>query len=263
MHEVSFEEALEFIRSADARYQREAYLFVREALDHTQKTMGRDGRGRIRHVTGQELLAGIRDYALTQFGPMAMMVLEEWGIHSCQDFGEIVFNMVETGGAASFSAGEIKDLCSFSLKLLGQNDPVSKFLWDQLSETARRELLSHPNSKALETVLLNELNRIIRLQPIYDPARFAGVALSHQATALLGSKLQGLQLARLNRLLIEEAYPQEIAKSPGLLAKTEQDSRADFEEGYDFYEAFRRPFLPVAKQKARGSEPAPAPSSQN
>jgi uncharacterized repeat protein (TIGR04138 family) len=97
MHEVSFEEALDLIRDKDHRYAREAYLFVREALDHTQKKIAKESRGRIRHVTGQELLAGIRDFALLQFGPMAMFVLEEWGIHACGDFGEIVFNMVDIG----------------------------------------------------------------------------------------------------------------------------------------------------------------------
>ena len=71
MHEVSFEEALAKIQAKDPRYQRDAYLFVREALDHTQKTIAKDPRGRIRHVTGQELLAGIREFALEQFGPMA------------------------------------------------------------------------------------------------------------------------------------------------------------------------------------------------
>jgi uncharacterized repeat protein (TIGR04138 family) len=95
MHEVSFEEALVKIRAKDPRYHRDAYLFVREALDYTQKTIGKDPRGRIRHVTGQELLAGIREFALQQFGPMSKTVLEEWGVHSSQDFGEIVFNMVE------------------------------------------------------------------------------------------------------------------------------------------------------------------------
>jgi uncharacterized repeat protein (TIGR04138 family) len=95
MHEISFEEALAKILAKDPRYQREAYFFVREALDHTQKTVGKDARGRIRHVTGQELLGGIRDFALQQFGPMARTVLEEWGVHCCADFGEIVFNMIE------------------------------------------------------------------------------------------------------------------------------------------------------------------------
>ena len=90
MHEVSFEEALELIRARDPRYSREAYLFVREALDHTQKVIGRDNRGTVRHVSGQELLGGIRDFALNQFGPMAKTVLEEWNVRTCGDFGEIV-----------------------------------------------------------------------------------------------------------------------------------------------------------------------------
>lgn len=131
MQEVSFERALELIRAKDPRFENEGYAFVREALDHTQKTIGKGAR--VRHVTGQELLEGIRDFALAQFGPMAMMVLEEWGIRSCQDFGDIVFNMVDIG----------------------------------------------------------------------------------------------------------------------LLAKTEKDSRADFAVGYDFYDAFRKPFLPHSKQKSR------------
>jgi uncharacterized repeat protein (TIGR04138 family) len=46
-------------------------------------------------VSGHELLEGIRLYALQQFGPMARTVLEDWGIRACEDFGEIVFNMVE------------------------------------------------------------------------------------------------------------------------------------------------------------------------
>ncbi len=95
MHDISFEEALDTVVQRDPRFHRDAYLFVREALDYTQKTVAKDRRGRSRHVSGQELLAGIRDYALQQFGPMAMMVLGEWGIHTCADFGEMVFNMVE------------------------------------------------------------------------------------------------------------------------------------------------------------------------
>jgi len=95
MQEISFEEGLERIRAKDPRYPHDAYRFVREALDHTQKTSGKDSRGRPRHVSPQELLQGIREHALAQFGPMVMTVLSEWGIRSCQDFGEIVFNMVE------------------------------------------------------------------------------------------------------------------------------------------------------------------------
>src|SRR5215470_11219921 len=96
MHEASFEEGLELILEKDLRYQRDAYLFVREALDFTQKTASKEGREG-QHVTGQQLLSGIRDFALAQFGPMAITVLEEWGITRCEDFGEIVFNIVEEG----------------------------------------------------------------------------------------------------------------------------------------------------------------------
>lgn len=97
MQEAAFEEKLELILKKDSRYHRDGYLFVREALDHTQNTIIKENRGSLRHVSGQELLDGIRNFALAQFGPMAITVLEEWGIHNCQDFGEIVFNMVEVG----------------------------------------------------------------------------------------------------------------------------------------------------------------------
>jgi uncharacterized repeat protein (TIGR04138 family) len=95
MQEPTFEDGLELILSKDNRYHRDGYMFVREALDHTQKAIVKENRGTLRHVTGQELLSGIREYALSQFGPMTVTVLSEWGIRNCQDFGEIVFNMVE------------------------------------------------------------------------------------------------------------------------------------------------------------------------
>jgi uncharacterized repeat protein (TIGR04138 family) len=108
MQEASFDGVVEQIRGKDPRYAKDAYIFVREALDHTQKihlkamrhAAGRikiEGEAPIRHVTGQELLDGIRTYALQQFGPMVPTVFEEWGLHECADFGEIVFNMVEIG----------------------------------------------------------------------------------------------------------------------------------------------------------------------
>jgi len=89
----------------DPRFQRDAYLFVREALDFTQKNVVKENREPVRspagqeekHVTGQELLEGIRGLALKEFGPMTITVFEEWGVRSCGDFGEIVFNMVNTG----------------------------------------------------------------------------------------------------------------------------------------------------------------------
>ncbi|HEX9048587.1 MAG TPA: Minf_1886 family protein, partial [Verrucomicrobiae bacterium] len=97
MQEVNFDEVVERIMTQDPRYAREAYLFTREALDFTQKLISKENRGSVRHVTGQELLEGIRQFALQQYGPMTATVLDEWGIRECRDFGEIVFSMVESG----------------------------------------------------------------------------------------------------------------------------------------------------------------------
>ena len=97
MHGIDFNEELDKIVAKDPRFTREAYLFVREALDHTQKMIGKPAKDddAPRHVSGQQLLDGIRDYAVQQYGPMALTLLNEWGIRRCEDFGELVFNMVE------------------------------------------------------------------------------------------------------------------------------------------------------------------------
>ena len=97
MQEINFDEAVELILTRDPRFARDAYTFVREALDYTQKIIGKETHGQIRHVSGQELLDGIRQFALQQFGPMVVTVFEEWGVSHCRDFGDIVFNMVEIG----------------------------------------------------------------------------------------------------------------------------------------------------------------------
>ena len=90
-------EVLDRILKKDKRFHRDAYVFLGEAVDFTQKAIGKANKGKVRHVTGQELLAGIRAYASEQYGPMAMMLLDEWGIKRCEDFGDIVFNLVEHG----------------------------------------------------------------------------------------------------------------------------------------------------------------------
>jgi uncharacterized repeat protein (TIGR04138 family) len=95
MQEPNFDQVLETILARDPRYPREAYLFLREALDFTQKNISKENKDTVRHVTGQELLEGIREYALAQFGPMTLTVFEEWGVRRGEDFGEIVFNLVE------------------------------------------------------------------------------------------------------------------------------------------------------------------------
>lgn len=92
------------ILERDARYKTGAYLFVREALDHTVRQLEKP-----RHVSGPELLEGIRQYALAQYGPVAKRVLHEWGISECIDFGHIVFNLVNEGLLGKTNEDSIED----------------------------------------------------------------------------------------------------------------------------------------------------------
>lgn len=95
MEKLNFEEIVERIVALDPRYKREAYDFLREALDFTQKEAAREKDEKERHVTGQQLLEGVRGYALKEYGPMALTVLAEWGITRGEDIGELVFNLID------------------------------------------------------------------------------------------------------------------------------------------------------------------------
>ena len=98
MQDSEFAEIVSLICKDDPRYGRRAYEFVRLGLDHTVKELRRKDASRAersRHVSGRELLEGLRAFALDQFGPMAKTVLNSWGVQRCRDFGEIVFNLIE------------------------------------------------------------------------------------------------------------------------------------------------------------------------
>lgn len=98
MQDIEFSEIVGLICKEDPRFDRKAYNFVRQALDHTVKEVKRrqpERTGKSQHVTGAELLNGIRDYALDQYGPLAKTVLTSWGVKRCSDFGDIVFNLIE------------------------------------------------------------------------------------------------------------------------------------------------------------------------
>jgi uncharacterized repeat protein (TIGR04138 family) len=99
-----FNAKLEEVVRKNPRYAYEAYEFMFQALHHTQKMLGReppdapedaDAVAPHHHVSGPELLEGIRNLALREFGFMARTVFHLWGIDRTDDFGEIVFNLVE------------------------------------------------------------------------------------------------------------------------------------------------------------------------
>ena len=90
------EEKIQTVRRRDRRFSRHAYYFVLDALDYTMTHLGREQlTGEERHVGGRELLSGLKEYASEQFGPMAALVFERWGVRRSGDFGEIVFNLID------------------------------------------------------------------------------------------------------------------------------------------------------------------------
>ncbi len=84
----------------DPRYVYEAYDFICETVTYTQERLGRTPRDGQRdpnedyHVGGEELLDGACELAIKQFGMMAPVVFKLWGIHSTDDIGELVFNLI-------------------------------------------------------------------------------------------------------------------------------------------------------------------------
>lgn len=96
MQKPSFQETLDLVVTRDPRYSREAYLFLREALEHAQKRR-RKPRSAAAHVSAAELLDGFREFSLQQFGPMTLTVLAYWGISSTGDVGRMVFHLIDAG----------------------------------------------------------------------------------------------------------------------------------------------------------------------
>jgi uncharacterized repeat protein (TIGR04138 family) len=91
---------IEALAAEDARYAAEAYHFVFDGLDFVlEREATLQGRHipADRHVSIPQLLDGLRAFALAEYGPLARLVLERWGIYRTEDFGEIVFALVAHG----------------------------------------------------------------------------------------------------------------------------------------------------------------------
>lgn len=98
MRNLDFEETIAGILKRDSRYPAEAYDFIREVLSDTQKRMGRSKkRPYPQHISIKELLEGVCHFTIKEYGPMALNVLNAWGIYTCEDIGELVFNMIDEG----------------------------------------------------------------------------------------------------------------------------------------------------------------------
>jgi uncharacterized repeat protein (TIGR04138 family) len=80
------------IRARGGQYHERAYLFLLATIEFLQTRL--EVR---RHVTGSELAWACRDFAREQFGLLAPVVLGHWGIKRTEDFGRIVYTLVEVG----------------------------------------------------------------------------------------------------------------------------------------------------------------------
>jgi uncharacterized repeat protein (TIGR04138 family) len=116
MAKINFAEVVEQICEKDLRFSTDAYHFVQEGLNHTLKSLKRGGQHTHRHVSGQELLHGLREFALKEYGPMSKAVLNEWGIKTTDDIGQIVFNLVNAsvlGKNDTDSPSDFKNVFTF------------------------------------------------------------------------------------------------------------------------------------------------------
>ncbi len=109
---LTFDDGVRECLARDPRYPKEAYLLVRDALDHAQKRLAQRNRRRATgHLNGPEILDGFRDLALSQFGPLSRVVLATWGLHSTLDVGHVVFNLIE---ARIFSKSDDDQISDFA-----------------------------------------------------------------------------------------------------------------------------------------------------
>lgn len=94
------------------KYHRDADRFIFEALQFTQEKLKRISRGASEddaHISGQELMEGVRELALKKFGLLAITVFHHWGVRSTDDFGRIVFEAIERGEMRKTDRDQLSD----------------------------------------------------------------------------------------------------------------------------------------------------------
>ncbi len=115
-----------------------------------------------------------------------------------------------------FAPGDLVNLPSLAGQLKQPTNAVSAYLKSRLPVTTLGILASYDGTNSspdfLQAALVGDLNRIIRGPLIFSAQRFAGIVLRPVTHQLLGQNPEGTNLVRLNRLLLEDAYPRELSK---------------------------------------------------
>ncbi len=95
------------------RYHHNTYAFVFAALRYTQQQLERTAacgpEDEESHISGPELLEGIRRLGAEQFGLMATTVFRHWGVHGTGDFGRVVFELIERGEMRKTERDQLED----------------------------------------------------------------------------------------------------------------------------------------------------------
>lgn len=86
-------EGFDQVAATRPEYDKDAFQFVRDGVDHAVRSLSRTSR----QVTPSELLDSLRVLALERYGPAAREELRSWGVTRCEDFGEIVFTLIDSG----------------------------------------------------------------------------------------------------------------------------------------------------------------------
>jgi hypothetical protein len=121
----------------------------------------------------------------------------------------------------TISGSEIGDLPALAKKLREQPDALSRFIAGQFDAAAVTALATYEQTPSDKTArdaaaaIARTLNRLITAGgSLYEPERFAHVPLRERTQALRRQAPAGLGLMRLNRVLLEDAWPQHLAASP-------------------------------------------------
>jgi len=119
--------------------------------------------------------------------------------------------------ATNLATSSILDRAGFADKLAHGQDPMSVFLRGQFDDLVRIDLstyaASNANAAALLSAAVKQINHVLAGPAIFTTDRFRQITLRPETKILLDQKPNGARLARLNKMLLEDAFPVELQKS--------------------------------------------------